>query len=336
MMLRVNLVALFALSGVLLSTAAVAAPASKPATQPVPALQVLPVPYDQASFTRDGLEIARYHFGPTLQRPFLYPLMGPSGRSLTRMGHPRDPTGHSHHNSIWISHHDVNGISFWSDRRVGVIAHQKIEAYEDEGAAGEVGSATAAIRSLNHWLTPADNKIQMVERRQTRIELLPDNELLVLIDLQLEAPPRSQTPVTLGKTPFGIIGVRMAKTIGTHDGGGTIRNSEGGVNEKEIFWKTARWVDYSGPITNTAIEGVTLMDHPSNPGHPTGFHVRGDGWMGAALTLNDARIIEPGKPMKLRYGLYVHNGMPDVKEIDAIWEKYSRTKPPEDLTPKKK
>jgi len=26
--------------------------------------------------------------------------------------------------------------------------------------------------------------------------------------------------VTLGKTPFGIIGVRMAKTIGINDGGG--------------------------------------------------------------------------------------------------------------------
>lgn len=176
----------------------------------------------------------------------------------------------------------------------------------------------------------------MVERRQTRIDLLPDNELLLTIDLQFETPPKSTAPVTFGKTPFGPIGVRMAKTIGTHDGGGVIRNSEGAVGEKEIFWKSAKWVDYSGPITNQAIEGITLMDHPLNPGFPTGFHVRGDGWMGASLTLNEAKTIEPGKPLKIRYGLYVHNGKPEVKDLAATWDKFAKAAPPGDLTPKKK
>ena len=39
--------------------------------------------------------------------------------SLTRMGHPHDPQSHSHHNSVWISHNSVNGISFWEDRGKG-------------------------------------------------------------------------------------------------------------------------------------------------------------------------------------------------------------------------
>ena len=29
------------------------------------------------------------------------------------MGHPHDPVGHSHHNSVWIAHESVNGESFW-------------------------------------------------------------------------------------------------------------------------------------------------------------------------------------------------------------------------------
>jgi hypothetical protein len=44
---------------------------------------------------------------------------------------------------------------------------------------------------------------------------------LLAIDLQLEAP--GNTAVELGETPFGFIGVRMARTIGVNDGGGTIR-----------------------------------------------------------------------------------------------------------------
>ena len=48
-------------------------------------MQAVPQPYDQISFQRDGVEITRYHFSPSLKRPFLFPLIGPSGQSLTRM-----------------------------------------------------------------------------------------------------------------------------------------------------------------------------------------------------------------------------------------------------------
>jgi hypothetical protein len=302
------------------------APASRLATRPVPALQIVPQPYDQAAFTRDGVEVARYHFGKSLNRPFVFPLVGPAGRSLTRMGHPRDPESHSHHNSVWVSHNDVNGVSFWGDNpKGGRIVHQRIDAYEDEG--GDL----AAVRSTNHWISSADNKVLLVEHRRTQLQTLPGNELLLVIDLQLETPAKSEADVMLGKTPFGMIGVRMAKTIGANDGGGTIRNSEGGVGEKQIFWKPAKWCDYSGPITDRAVEGITLMDHPSNPNHPAGFHVRSDGWMGASLTLSEPRLIQPGKPLKLRYGLYVHNGMPSVAELTKEWEAFAKT-PPADLT----
>src|SRR5688572_31231466 len=75
--------------------------------KPVPRAQAVPQPSAQVSFQREGFEIARYHFGPDLRRPFVFPVIGPSGRSLTRMGHPRDPASHSHHNPVWVSHNDV-------------------------------------------------------------------------------------------------------------------------------------------------------------------------------------------------------------------------------------
>ena len=127
--------------------------------------------------------------------------------------------------------------------------------------------------------------------------------------------------MTLGKTPFGMIGVRMAKTLGVHDSGGTIRNSQGAVNEKEVFWKQAKWVDYSGAITNDKLEGIAIFDHPDNPNFPSHFHVRNDGWMGASLTFAAPRDIQPDKPLHLRYGLYVHN---DMKAADAIMTKWKQ------------
>src|SRR5262245_21066624 len=288
-----------------------------PAARPVPRMQVLPLPGDQASVERGGQEIARYYFGKDLHRPFLYPLIGPSGKSLTRMGHPRDPNGHSHHNSAWISHHDVNGVGFWNDAKTseGRIVHQRVVRYED-------ADDDALIEVQNAWVDGAGTgKTLLQEQRTMRFRPQADGQWLLVLDITLAAP---QQPATLGKTNFGPIGVRMAKTVGVHDGGGTIRNSEGAVNEPQVHEKPARWVDYSGPITPTAREGITLFDHPKNPTHPTVFHVRDDGWMGAALNFAAPRTIEPGQPLHLRYGLWVHAGVPTAATIDEQFAAFTK------------
>jgi hypothetical protein len=295
--------------------------AALPEPKPVPLLQLVPQPYQQIAFERAGREIARYHFGADLRRPFVFPLIGPGGRSLTRMGHPHDPEGHSHHNSVWITHHDVNGVSFWGDRGTnhGRIVHQRIEHLLD-------GNGTeASIISHNNWITDKGQTL-LEERRQTALKLLPRGEYFLIVDLELNAKAR---PVTLGRTPFGLIGVRVAKPIGVRDGGGRIRNSEGGVNEAGVHWRPARWVDYSGRLSGPSIEGITLMDHPTNPNHPSFFHVRDDGWMGASLTFDSDRKIEPGRPLKLRYGLYVHWELRPPRFIEGRWDEFVRTKLPE-------
>ncbi|MDX1948617.1 MAG: PmoA family protein [Pirellulaceae bacterium] len=286
-----------------------------PAARPVPAMQVIPLPRGEARIERNGEEVSRYHFGGDLRRPFLFPLIGPSGKSLTRMGHPRDPNGHSHHNSVWVTHHDVGGVAFWNDApsSKGRIVQQRVVRYED-------ADDEALIEVVNLWQDDA-GKTLLTEQRGMRFRPQDGGQWLLVLDLTFASP---KEPVTLGKTNFGMLGVRMAKTIGVHDGGGTIRNSEGGINEPQVHEKPARWVDYSGPITREAREGITLFDHPLNPNHPTVFHVRDDGWMGAALTFSAPRTIEPGQPLKLRYGLWVHAGMPTATTIDEEFAAFAK------------
>jgi hypothetical protein len=318
-----------ALIAVLLAGATAPAQIALPQAKPVPLVQALPQPYEQVSFQRDGTELARLHFGPGLNRPFVFPLIGPSGRSVTRMGHPQDPVSHSHHNSIWVSHHDVNGWSFWADRGTnqGRIIGQRLEKLEDS----DTGAAATIV---SHWVDK-QGKVLLEERRRVSLELLPNHESLLVLDLRFEA---KGVPVTFGKTPFGLVGVRMAKTIGIHDGGGTIRNSEGNVDEQGdngCFWKRARWCDYSGPMLPGKNEGATLLDHPANPNHPTFFHVRSDGWMGAAFTHAAPQVVAPGQPLQLRYGLYVHAGVPTVAALQQRWAAFAQTTLP-DLSGKKK
>ncbi len=300
------------ISGLFLAVFAVT---SEAGPKPAPSVQATPLPYHQVSFEVRGRELTRAHFRPELKRPFLYPVIGPSGRTLTRMGHPHDPVTHSHHNSVWLAHAKVNGVDFWSDGGKGRIVHQRLEKLTD-------GDDAASATTFNVWIDEAKQQTLLAERR--RITVVPKEEgaALIVIDCQLEA----KTDVIFGKTPFGFLGVRMAKNIGVRDGGGTIRNSAGGVNEKEVLWKPAKWVDYSGAVTRDVKrrEGIAIFDHPHNPNHPCIFHVRDDGWMGASFSFAAPVELANGKTLRLRYGLYVHDTL-STDALESCWREFAKS-----------
>jgi hypothetical protein len=285
--------------------------------KPVPRMQAVPLPLDQVSLQRDGAELCRIHFANTQQRPFIFPILGPSGRYLTRMGHPHDPVGHSHHNSVWLSHEKAGGANFWTDRAgkdqlLGRIQHLRILRLYDS-------DTVAFVETENAWLLP-DNTPALHDKRRIAARPLENGEWLLTLDIQLEA---RTADTILDQTAFGLLGVRMAKTIGVTDGGGTIRNSEGGVDEKDCFRKPARWMDYSGPVANGVIEGIALFDHPENPNHPVPFHCRDDGWMGASLTFPEPLTIKKDNHQRLRYALYIHSGQALSEKIEFHWKAFA-------------
>src|SRR5271165_4388287 len=79
-----------------------------------PKVQALPQ-VDRASFQVNGVERVGFEFGQDKPRPFLFPVLGPSGAPLTRMGHP-NPVGHEHHRSVWFGHQKVSDTNFWEER----------------------------------------------------------------------------------------------------------------------------------------------------------------------------------------------------------------------------
>ncbi|MEZ5385457.1 MAG: PmoA family protein [Prosthecobacter sp.] len=317
---------------VLFWMSAVVVSAQLPSAKPIPHMQALPLPHHITSFQLDGRELTAMHFDPLDMRPFCYPIRASRDVSLTRMGHPHDPLGHSHHNSVWVTHNMVNDLDFWGDRakQQGRIVNVEVsrEGYEDT-------DEYASMRMVNHWLKTEDQSIQLVEVRRT--EVRPENgakSWFMIVDMEF-TPSKGKT-TTFGATGFGLIAVRLAKSIGVHDGGGRILNSEGQLNEEEIFRKPARWCDYSGRITNDAdgFGGITLMNHPMNPHNPTAFHVRNDGWMGCCLSLDEPVEVTEAKKLRVRYALWVHDGVATQEQSEAHWKKFVEM-PVVDLNPPK-
>ena len=107
---------------------------------------------------------------------------------------------------------------------------------------------------------------------------------------------------------FGLLAVRMAKALSVAFGDGILTSADERIGEKANFGKPTKWMDYSGEQRGQR-EGITYFDHPSNPGHPTAWHVREDGWMGAAPCLAEPRLTTKANPLTLRYLLHAHRGL---------------------------
>jgi len=285
------------------------------ATFEPPRCEIIPLPRQEVSFRIDGIERCRWHFGKNYPRPFFYPLKGPSGTTLTRMGHP-GAANHDHHQSIWFAHHDVEGESFWANGANTRIEQTLWYAYRD--GSDEAIMATGAI-----WRT-ADGT-PLIEQ-ETVASLRPHDRNEIALELQITlAPARGRESTELGQTNFGLLGVRVAKSLSHHFGGGRLTSSEGAVGEEAIFEERARWVDYSGPVVTgtgadreVVTEGITYFDHPDNPRHPCHWHVRSDGWMGASFCHSGGWTLTPEEPLVLRYLLHAHGGDCDPGRADAI------------------
>jgi hypothetical protein len=274
----------------------------------------------------DGAERLRWHFGPSDPRPYFYPFLGPGGSPLTRMGHP-GAENHDHHRSVWFAHHKVLGIDFWSDQTTARIEQKHWLVYED-------GDEEAVLAVLLTWRDGHDPQPLLEQELIAAVRPGPDGE--TFLDLQSRFIPTAET-LEFGKSNFGFLAVRVAGNISEHFGGGRLSDSEGRTGEPAIFGQRAAWMDYSGPVPGqesggrsqeseregAAWEGITFFDHPQNPGHPTRWHVREDGWMGASACFDGPVTTTREEPLTLRYLLHAHGGPIDAERAATIQKDFA-------------
>ncbi len=283
--------------------------------------EVVPLADQQVVFSIDGVEKVRWHFGSNYPRPYFFPLCAPSGAYLTRMGHPGAPD-HDHHQSIWFAHNKLNGFDFWANGQGTQIRQKQWLCYQD-------GDNEAVMAVRLGWYDPLGNEVM---EQELIAALLPiaaatdDDRDEHALELQFTLKPGADCEsVELEQTNFGFLAVRVAKGISASFGNGELTNSEGTRGEKDCFGLPARWMDYSGTVAMGAgtdrknvVEGITFFDSPNNDRYPTNWHVRQDGWMGAAYGLKEKARISHSEPMTLRYLLHAHAGDYDPHRAQSV------------------
>jgi len=155
------------------------------------------------------------------------------------------------------------------------------------------------------------------------VNLADDKEGLCGLRVRRGLEHPSDEPVTLTDRHGGETTVAAGDD---DEASGEYRTSEG-VSGVDAGGTRAEWVRLSGTVEGDPVS-VTLMDHPDNVGHPTGWHARGYGLfaanpLGRAVFTDGAERLDygldDGESATLRYRLALDDGVPDA---DALERRY--------------
>ena len=277
----------------------------------------------------NGKLFTEYNFRD-VPRPFFYPVIGPTGECITRhwpMKEGKDEAqDHVHHRSLWFTHGEVNGHDFWGEGgRSGKIVHEK---FLKVSSGREVG----IIQSRNKWVA-RDGKVICTDTRTHRFYNRTDGQIMDF-EITIHA---SHGKVVMGDTKEGSMAIRLAPTMRVEGkvAKGHIVNSQG-HRDKSAWGKRAAWCDYYGPVNGETV-GVAIFDHPTNPKHPTWWHVRTYGLFAAnPFGVHDFEkkpkgtgdiIIPDGESLTFRYRLYFHKGDEKQAKVAEHYREYAATKP---------
>ena len=114
--------------------------------------------------------------------------------------------------------------------------------------------------------------------------------------------------------------------------------NDSGQRNDETWGKRSTWVDYHAP-KDGKVYGVAMFDHPSNPRHPTWWHVRSYGLFAAnpfgqhdfepkfkADNKAGDMTIPAGGSVTFRWRFYFHLGDENAGKVAARFKEYAAGK----------
>lgn len=255
-----------------------------------------------------------YIFSEDEKYPFFYPVNGPvSGGSVTSMRNAVYP----HHSSLFFGCDLVNGGNYWQE---GLERGRIISV---NAQVLKTGSDTAIITDECIWSRPGAVSPFKDTRKYTFT--MPS---ATLTQIDVEITMEALIDVQILKTNHSLFSARMAADLAVTNGG-TMINAEGSKSEKDTFGKASPWIDFYGKRGNT-VEGLAIMQHPSNPWYPAPWFTRDYGFMSPTPMYwpqNDKDIkLKKGEVLKLRYRVLVHSGTHTEADIARQFEKYKTIK----------
>ena len=221
-----------------------------------------------------------------------------------------------HHSSLFFGCDRVNGGNFWQE---GLERGQIISLRADLVPSGE---NKVVIENECIWRRPGANA-PIKDFRKITISA-PSNELyLIDFDITMEMLEN----VVIEKTNHSLFSGRMDPDLAVINGGIMV-NAEGAQSEKGTFGLPSPWIDCSGK-RGDKMEGMAILQHPSNPGYPAPWFTRDYGFFSPTPMYwpKDEKlgsVYSKGDKLTLRYRVIIHSGNHETSNIARHFEAYKR------------
>ena len=276
----------------------------------------------------NGKLFTRYVIGQS-NKPFLWPVIGPTGEEMTRAYPMEKREGerhdHPHHRSFWFGHQGIGGFDTWHEpasgrkTNLGSTVHREFVKVQ--------GGDTAVIVTRNDYVG-GGKKLLADERTHTfKVE---KGQRIIDVNIIFIA---EHGDCVLGDKKDAGFSVRIATSMDVDSKkGGSIINSNG-ITDKAAWGKRAAWVDYHGPVNGKTV-GVAILNHPSSFRHPTPWHVRTYGLFTAnpfgLKSLQQGKegafTLGKGKSITLRHRVIFHQGDEKAAKIAEAYKAYAEEK----------
>lgn len=257
-----------------------------------------------------------YNFNHSMYKPYFYPLIGPSGRSLVC----NSPSDHSFHHALWFAWGSVNNVDFWGEelsREEGRIIHLGFEQFKQ-------GPVLAHFKTRNIWKS-FDGTGFLEQTTGLKVYNLPPSERIIDLELTIRGISDEisigDTHPKWGDRKYHGLCLRGSPHLSSKLGG-KIENSQGQVNDSETCSTRAKWCDCSGPL-GTEWNGLAIFDNPTNERFPTyWFTVDKMPFISASFTHESSYTVTPRKPLGLVYRIFVHQGDAESGKVNEKFNEY--------------
>lgn len=261
-------------------------------------------------------------------KPFLFPLIGPTGPPFTRAYPMKTVEGedkdHPHQRSFWFTHGKVNDVDFWSEQG----KHGRIR--ETRKLTLESGRVVAVLRTMDDWYAADGKKVCEDERVLRVFNSALDSGACRVLDYEVTIKATSG-PVVFGDTKEGMFGVRVASSMDVaKKTGGQILNAEG-IKDDAAWGKASRWVDYTGPVEGKKV-GIAILNHPASLRAPTTWHVRTYGlfaanpfgWKDFGQSQSGDYTLPHNERVTFRYRVLLHDDRVNPSEVEQRYRTFAQ------------
>ncbi|MBE6541368.1 MAG: hypothetical protein E7672_02855, partial [Ruminococcaceae bacterium] len=173
----------------------------------------------------DGNHFSEYVYDKNIKKPFFGQVVDNAGNPFTRLD--LETKEHPHQRSVFIAVGSVNGVDCWNEHveNYGLVRNESITDVFS-------GAAYGTFTAHNRWTDREDNPLISEKSKYT---VYNQSEECRVLDIETTFTA-DYGDVEFGKTKeAGPLGIRVREDLRADIGSGELRNSWGGVGEKECW-----------------------------------------------------------------------------------------------------